>query len=82
MALVAQRSLEVLEVLISPNIGKHFALPYTGSAAKPCVLSDCSIGPRGSRQMARGEWLKGGPQSGIWVNPEDRARIHTRPQVG
>jgi len=25
--------------LREPNIGKHFALPKAGSAAKPCVLS-------------------------------------------
>ena len=31
---------KVLEVLILPNKGKHFALPLTGSAAKPCVLSE------------------------------------------
>ena len=38
-----------------------------GPAAKPCVLSDCNKGSRGSSstvQMARGEWLKGGPQVG------------------
>jgi len=52
-----------------------------GSAERPCFLLDRSQGPQGSSppvQMARGEWLKGGPQSGISVNLEDRARIHTR----
>ena len=62
------------------------------SEEKTCSLSDRSKGlqgssrsvqtARGERPKARGERPKGGPHSGISVNPEDRARIITRPQVG
>ena len=34
--------------MISPNTGKHFALPWKGSAAKPASFRNCSEGPQGS----------------------------------
>ena len=77
----------IFQVSISPNIGKHFARPWAGPAAKPCVLSDHSKGSRASSstvQMARGEWLQGDPQVGL-VKVYQLVPILTRtpgPQVG
>ena len=34
--------------LNGPNKGEHLALQKKGSAEKPCLLSDCSKGSRGS----------------------------------
>jgi hypothetical protein len=48
----SSKNLKDLKVLRGPNIGKHFALPKMGSAAKPCVLSDCSKKNRGSSRKA------------------------------
>ena len=57
--------------------GQHLALSYKGFAEKPCFRLDRSRGSRGSSspvQMACGERLMGGPQSGTRVNPEGSFR--------
>jgi len=51
-----------------PNMGEHLGLSQKGSAEKASTRWDRSKGSQGSSlpvQMARGERLKGGPQSGI-----------------
>jgi hypothetical protein len=47
------QALEVLQVLNTPNIGQHRALPPKRSAEKRCILSDRSKGSRGSSPSVR-----------------------------